>query len=74
MDADIQDELELDLLALDGQALLDEVHDEAGAYVDREYPWDGQGDEPPERVSAYLAVLWRGWNRPVSDGASRCWH
>lgn len=56
---DIQDELELDLLALGGQPLLDDAHDEAAAYADREYPWDGQGDEPPERVAAYLSVLWQ---------------
>ena len=50
----VQDVLEFDALALGGQAFLDDVHLEAGAYVDEQYPWDGRGDEPAERVSAYL--------------------
>lgn len=36
-----------------------DAHDEAGTCVDEQYPWDGRCDEPPERVSAYLAVLWQ---------------
>jgi hypothetical protein len=39
--------------------LLDEAHDEAGAYVDQHFPWDGRGDEPAGRVSAYCSVLWQ---------------
>jgi hypothetical protein len=35
------------------------TQDEAGAYVDEHYPWDGRGDEPAARVSAYYAVLWQ---------------
>lgn len=58
MDGYLQDELELDLLALGGQALLDDAHDAAADHVDREYPWDEDGDEPPERVAAYLMVMW----------------
>ena len=55
----MQDTLELEALALGGQALLDDIHDEAGVDVDEHYPGDGRGDEPPERVFAYLAVLWQ---------------
>jgi hypothetical protein len=47
------------LIEVGGQALLDDAHREAGAYVDAHYPWDGRGDEPAERVSAYWAVLWQ---------------
>jgi hypothetical protein len=36
---------------------LDDAHDEASAYVDQNYPLDGRGDEPAERVSAYCVVL-----------------
>lgn len=59
MDGYMQDELELDALALGGQPFLNEIHDEASAHVDEHHPWAGSGDEPPERVSAYLAVLWQ---------------
>jgi hypothetical protein len=55
----LQDQLQLSLIELGGQDLLDRAHDEAGAYVDEHYPWDGHGDEPAERVSAYCAVLWQ---------------
>lgn len=58
-DGYLQDTLEFEALALGGQALLDDIHDEAGAHVDEHHPWDGRGDEPPERVSAYLAVMWQ---------------
>jgi hypothetical protein len=57
-DPDIQDEPELDALAVGGQSLLADIQDEAAAHVDEHYhPWDGQGDEPPEHVSAYLALM-----------------
>ena len=39
--------------------LLDDAHHEAGQHVSSQYPWDGHGDEPGERISAYLAVLWQ---------------
>jgi hypothetical protein len=54
----LQDILESDLLELGGQRLLDEAHDEAGAFVDAHYPWDGRGDEPAGRVSAYCTATW----------------
>jgi hypothetical protein len=46
------------LLELGGQELRDAAHDAAGAYVDERYPGDGFGDEPEQRVSAYISVLW----------------
>jgi hypothetical protein len=55
----LQDILVADLLQLGGPNLLDQAHDQAGLYVDERYPWDGHGNEPPERVSAYCAVLWQ---------------
>ncbi len=55
----LQDILETDLLELGEPVLLDAAHREAGANVDEHYPWDGQGDEPAERVSAYCAGLWQ---------------
>ena len=55
----MQDVLEMEALGLGGQALLDDIHDEAAAHVDEHHPWNGRGDEPPERVSAYLTVLWQ---------------
>jgi hypothetical protein len=53
----LQDILESDLLELGGQQLLDEAHDEAGAYVDQHFPWDGRGDEPAERVRPTAACV-----------------
>lgn len=58
-DGYMQDTLEFEALDLGGQAFLDDIHLEAAAHIDEHYPWDGRGDEPPERVSAYLAVLWQ---------------
>ena len=55
----LQDILEGELLDLGGKRLLDDAHHEAGQYVDSCYPWDGAGDEPGDRLSAYLAVLWQ---------------
>lgn len=55
----LQDVLEGELLDVGGKRLLDDAHIEAGHYVEDAYPWDGHGDEPGERVSAYLAVLWQ---------------
>lgn len=55
----LQDLYESALLALGGQRLLDDAHEQAVAYADERYPWDGQGDEPPSRTAAYLAVLRR---------------
>jgi hypothetical protein len=55
----LQDLAEKRLLDLGGDALWQDARHEAGAYVDERYPWDGTGDEPPERVSAYIAVLWQ---------------
>ena len=55
----LQDILVSDLLELGGQELLDLAHDEAARHVDEHHPWDGRGDEPAERVSAYCAVLWQ---------------
>jgi hypothetical protein len=54
-----QDILEVTLLELGGPELLADAHDEASAYVDERYPWNGRGDEPAERVPAYCAVLWQ---------------
>jgi hypothetical protein len=56
----LQDMAESALLEVGGQELRDAAHDAAGAYVDQCYPWDGAGDEPEQRVSAYISVLW-GW-------------
>jgi hypothetical protein len=67
----LQDELELDLLALGGQQLLDDARFEAGDYVDQEYPWDGAGDEPPEQVSAWLAMLWQQAEQARGEIAAR---
>lgn len=55
----LQDIAEKRLLDLGGHALWQDARHEAGAYVDERYPWDGFGDEPPERVSAYIGVLWQ---------------
>lgn len=55
----LQDILEVALLELGGEELLRDAHDEAGAFVDEHYPWNGTGDEPEARVSAYCAGLWR---------------
>jgi len=62
----LQDVLEADLLELGGQELLDVAHAEAARHVDEHHPWDGRGDEPAERVSAYCAVLWQ-----VAEAARR---
>jgi hypothetical protein len=53
----LQDILLSVLLELGGRELLDAAHDETARHVDEHHPWDGRGDEPAERVSAYLAVL-----------------
>ena len=55
----LQDLLEGQLLDRGGKWLLDDAHHEAGQHVETTYPWDGRGDEPGERISAYLAVLWQ---------------
>ncbi|WP_433507288.1 hypothetical protein ACQP04_12970 [Pseudonocardia halophobica] len=55
----LQDIVEQRLVELGGQRLRLAAHDEAARYVDERYPWDGQGDEPVDRVSAYIAVLWQ---------------
>lgn len=55
----LQDRCEVALLALGGQQLLDDAHAEAAAWVDRHHPWDGRGEEPPDRTEAYLAMLQR---------------
>ena len=55
----LQDILEGQLLDRGGKSLLDDARHEAGQYVADTHPWDSQGDEPGERVSAYLAVLWQ---------------
>jgi hypothetical protein len=55
LDLYVQDDLELDVLALRGPELLAS----ADGCVDRERPWDDVGDEPLERAPAWLAVLWR---------------
>lgn len=55
----LQDLYESALLALGGQRLLDDAHEQAAAFADERYPWDGQGEEPPSRTTAYLAVLRR---------------
>ncbi|MFR9807404.1 hypothetical protein ACL02T_34710 [Pseudonocardia sp. RS010] len=54
----LQDIAEHRLLECGGEQLRLAAHDEAGRYVDERYPWDGLGDEPAERVSAYISVLW----------------
>jgi hypothetical protein len=53
-------------LELGGQQLRDAAHAAAGAHVDQHYPWDGTGDEPEQRVSAYISVLWEWVERAVS--------
>ena len=56
----LQDILEVMLLELGGQQLLNDAHREAAAHVEaRSHPWNGVGDEPGARVSAYCAVLWQ---------------
>ncbi len=52
-------ELEREALVYGDQTLVDDIRQEAAAWVDELHPWDGRGDEPPERVSAYLAVWWQ---------------
>lgn len=68
----LQDLLEGELLDIGGKRLLDDAHIEAGRYVEDAHPWDGEGDEPGERVSAYLAVLWqRAAQARADQGAPR---
>lgn len=55
----LQDILEGQLLDLGGKRLLDDAHHEADHHVNSHHPWDGDGDEPGDRISAYLAVLWQ---------------
>jgi hypothetical protein len=55
----LHDILEVMLLELGGQQLLDDAHREAAAHVEAHYSWDGVGDEPGARASAYCAVLWQ---------------
>ncbi len=68
----LQDICETALMEIGGQELLDDAHFEACAYVDQYHPWDGHGDEPVDRVSAYCAVLWQnvqsaGESRPAPE-------
>ncbi len=42
-----------------GPDLVADIEHEALAWVDETHPWDGVGDEPGERRSAYLAVWWQ---------------
>lgn len=56
---DAQDELIADAEALGGRAFADEVTFEAAAAADTMCPWDGTGDEPPDRRSTWLAVGWQ---------------
>jgi hypothetical protein len=53
------DELVRDARDLGGRELLLDIHREALAWVDEAHPWDGTGDEPGDRASAYLAVWWQ---------------
>jgi hypothetical protein len=46
----LQDICEAALVELGGQELLDGAHDEAAAYVDEHYLWDGRGEQPAEQV------------------------
>lgn len=55
----LQDITEGWLLDLGGEEVRLAAHDEAGRYVDVHYPWNGLGDEPEDRVSAYIAALWQ---------------
>ena len=55
----LQDVAESGLVEVGGQALLDAAHDAAAAYVAWRYPWTGEGEEPQQRVSAYIGVLSR---------------
>jgi hypothetical protein len=86
VDEEMQDTLELEALALGGQALLDDIRDEAAAHVDEHHPWDGQGDEPrsggpPTSLSCGSGCRWHGWRPakllPAADRGSlarrRCW-
>jgi hypothetical protein len=52
----LQDIAESALLELGSQELRDAAHEAAGAHVDQVYPWDGVGDEPEQRVSAYTSA------------------
>jgi hypothetical protein len=57
-----QDIAEAALHELGGQQLRDAAHDAAGGHVDQHYPWDGIGDEPEQRVSAYIARVAAHYN------------
>jgi hypothetical protein len=58
VDEEMQDTLKLEALPLGSQTLLDDIHDEAVVHIDEFHPWDGRGDEPSERLSAYFGVMW----------------
>lgn len=55
----LEDEIIRDARDFGGAALLADIRAEALTWVDEAHPWDGRGDEPGERVSAYLAVCWQ---------------
>ncbi|GAA2887351.1 hypothetical protein GCM10010472_52080 [Pseudonocardia halophobica] len=55
----LQDMAEQRLIEFGGERLRLAAHDLAGRYVDERYPWDGRGDEPADRLSAYIAMLWQ---------------
>lgn len=51
------DAVETELRRVGGAALLDDARIEAHTYTALYFPWDGAGDEPPDRVAARLRVL-----------------
>lgn len=56
---DAQDEIIDDALAYGGHEFAAEVQCEAVAAAFASSGWDGQGDEPPEHYSAWLATAWQ---------------
>jgi hypothetical protein len=54
---DLLDVLTTGVQALGGSDLMQHISSEATAYTDEQGPWNGEGDEPPERYSAWLAYL-----------------
>ena len=58
MDPDLQDVTLADARALGGPRFVDLVTLDATAVADDVCPWDGRGDEPPERHSVWAAAAW----------------
>ena len=58
MDPDLQDVTLADARTLGGPRFVDLVTLDATAVADAVCPWDGSGDEPPERHSVWTAAAW----------------